>query len=351
MKIKVELTSLQEALDTVAKVAPPASGNITIITKGPRLTIQSAGEISRCTLVVPAEVQGDAEIAVPLQALKDAVKGRAAIELSYVNSTLVVQAKAYKAELATVDVIPLDDQETEETKNWKLTAEQGAWLRKSLRDVQLKPTSILSSWMPAGIKLTPKGAFVSCYDTQHMSWATSKTVTGEFECVLPIDTMLGIVDVFYKSNFVIQQGKSQITIRNGLAVVQMSLPTADELPSISEVQAKIKEAGAEDGLTFTMAKSDCLTFFDNARAVLGKERAEVLVSYTNGVELLIKTGQGQVKNKVKGSGQGHFAIDFEYLLELVTKAEDQVTLKVVGDAFLSSKLKSSSLIVALNQQS
>lgn len=349
MLIKLELESITNALDTITKVAPPTSGNVTLIAAKGKLTLTSSGDISRCSIIVPSEVEGELDIAVPIQALKDAVKGRAKIELGFANSTLVVKSGAYKAELATVDVIPWDDQNPEETKEWKLEAAQAAWLKKSLRDVQLKPTSILSSWMPAGIKLTDKGAFVACYDTQHMSWATTKEVTGEFECVMPIETMLNLVDVFHKSNFVILQGKTRILVKNKLVTVQLSLPATDDMPSIEDVQAKIKEAAKIDGQIFKFQKAGFLTFLDNAKSVMGKDRAEILVSYGKGVELLIKTGQGQVKNVIKGAGSGKFSIDFEYMQELVGKAPEVVELKVVGDAFLSSKLTSSTLIVALNQ--
>ncbi len=350
MKIKAELDALASALETVSRVAPPVSGNINLELKDAKLTISSVAEVSWCSLIVPAEVTGKGELSVPIQALKDAIKGRQSLELSHENAVLVVRSGKYKAELATVDVIPRDIQDPEETKEWKITAEQAGWLRKALKEVQLKPTAILSSWMPIGVKLTKSGAFVACYDTQHMSWASTKEVTGDFECVLPIETLVNLVEVFHKSNFIIEQGRSNLLARNKLSKVQVSLPVTDELPSISDVQGKIKEASKASGTDFAFKKTDFLVFLDNARAVLGKERAEISIA-GNGkaVELQIKTGNGQVNNIVPGSGKGKFLVDFEYMLELVTKAPEEVQLKVVDSAFLSSKLGASSVIVALNQ--
>ena len=349
MNITLELEAIQNAIDVVTKVAPPASGNITLSAQKGRLTILSVADISLCKVVVPSTVEGEAELAIPLQALKDAVKGRQKIVLDYSNATLTVKSGAYKAELTTVDVIPLDEQNQEDLKEWKLSGEQATWLKSTLKNVNLKPTAILSSWMPAGIKLTSNGAFVACYDTQHMSWATSKEVSGEFECVLPIETMLKIVDVFHKSNFVILQSKSKVIVKNKLITVHLSLPSTDDLPSLDDVQNKIKEAAKMDGSVFKVSKDAVLVFLDNAKSVLGKERAEVLVSYDKGVELNVKTSQGQVRNKLRGSGEGSFKIDFEYLQELVAKAGDELAMKVVEDAFLSVKLPTSTLIVALNQ--
>jgi len=353
MKIQLELEALLGALDTISKIAPPASGNITLQTASSRFTIISTGDISSCTLIVAADaVSGDGEISVSMQAVKDAIKGRQKLELSYNNATLSVKSGKYLAELATVDVIPVDEPDKEEVKEWRITTDQASWLKKALRDVNLKPTTLLSSWMPAGVKITSKGAFVACYDTLHMSWTTAKAVTGDFECVLPVETLLNIVDVFHKTNFVIRQGKNRLYVKNKLTNVHLSMPATDELPSISEVQEKIREASATDGTEFTFGKASFLTFLDNARSVLGKERAEILVTAVKaGVALLIKTGSGQVENVIEGSGRGKFAVDYENMMELVSKASENVQLKVVGDAFLASKLPNSSLIVALNQLS
>lgn len=350
IKIQLELEALQAALEVVAKTAAPTSGNITFSSDGAKLTITSLADLSRCYVVVPATVEGKGEFAVPLQAVVDSTRNRKNLELLYSKSMLSVKSGAYKADLATVDVIALDPLDAEEGHTWKLTPEQAQWLRSGIRNVAMKPTALLSSWMPVGIKLTDKSAFIVCYDTQRMNWETSKEVTGDLEILMPLESMSSIVEVFHKSAFSIKQSKSHIEIRNKLIRVHMSIPTADDLPTLSDVQAKIKEASKIDASTFTLAKDSVLSFLDNARAVIGKERAEVQVSSREkGLELLVKTGQGQVKNALKGTGKGTFKIDQEYLQELVSKAPAELTLNVVENAFISMKLEKSSAIVALNQ--
>ena len=350
MKITLELEAIQSAFETISKTAAPSSGNITFTSAKGKVTLTSVADLSRCQVVVPCEVDKEGEFAVPMQSVRDAVKGRSKLTLTYANAVLTVSSGAYKASLNTVDVIPLDELAEEKTTDWKLTADQAAWLRKALRDVALKPTTILSSWMPAGIRLTSKGAFVVCYDTQHMSWVTSKEVTGDFECVLPIDVVQAVVEVFHKSNFVISQGKAHIQVRNKTVKIALNVPSTEDLPTLEQVQEKIKEATKVKADTFVFAKSDMLTFLDNAKAVLGKERAELSVEHTGkGIELVTKTVQGQVKNTVKGTGKGAFKIDLDYIQELVTKAGDEITLNVVASSFLSLKLASSTAIVALNQ--
>jgi hypothetical protein len=350
IKIQIELEAMQTALDVVSKTAAPASGNITFTAASGKLTITSLADLSRCHIVVPCTVEGDGEFAVPLQAVVDATKNRKTLELINNKSVLTIKSGSYKAELATVDVIALDPLDAEEGQTWKLTPEQAQWLRSGLRNVAMKPTTLLSSWMPVGIKLTEKSAFIVCYDTQRMNWETSKEVTGDLEILMPVETMSSIIEVFHKSSFSIKQGKSHIEIKNKLIKVQMSIPTVDDLPSLAEVQGKIKEASKVSASTFSMSKDSVLSFLDNARAVIGKERTEVLVtSKEKGLELVVTTGQGTVRNSIKGSGKGSFKIDQEYLQELVTKAPAELALNVVESAFISMKLEKSSAIVALNQ--
>lgn len=360
MQIQVETDAIQTALDIISKTAPPLEGEVTFrATKG-RLTANSVADLSRCTVVVPCDVKGDGEFAILMQSLRDASKGRANLILTYKDGTLTVKSSGgYVAELATLDVLPVDELPKEETKDWQLTGDQATWLRTALRDVTLKPTSILSAWMPVGIKLSNSGAFVCCYDNAHMSWVRDKAIKGDFECVMPIETAKALVEVFHSSNFTINQSKTSIRVKNKLVNVSLSLPATDELPSLSEVQSKIKEAMAEKATTFKLGKRDVLTFIDNARSVVGKERAEIEFTSAKGakgdkVELLVKTGQGQVKSLIAGGTGGtkerSFRVDLEYIQELIGRAAEDMAVNVVDGVLLSMALAGSSAIVALNQQ-
>lgn len=349
MKITVELSAIQTALDAVARIAPPSSGNITFSASKKVLYLISSAELSRCKIVVPCTVTGDEEFAVPAQALRDAIKGRKELELVFANEVLTVRAGQYSTKLNTVEVIPLDDIDKEETKNWKLTAEQGLWLKSALKTVNLKPTSMLSPWMPSGIQLTAKGAFVACYDTQHMNWLSSKEITGDFECVLPSETLSNIMEVCSKTDFQMDQAKSYIRVRNKRIDAHINIPSTDDIPPIAAVREKIREAGKETGDTFVVAKADVLEFMDNAKSIMTTERAELQVSTEKGIKLEIKTGQGSSKAILKGKGKGTFKVDCEYLRELIDKSPDEVVMNVVANSFISLKLKDGSALVAQNQ--
>lgn len=350
MKISVELSSLQASLDIITRLAPPTSGNITVTSDGKKVQLTSSADTSRCITTVPCSVDRAGEYAVPLAALRDATKGRGELTLTYKNAVLNVNSGRYSASLVTVDVIPLDDYEAEEGQIWKLMPDQSAWLRKALRDVALKPTLILSSWMPVGIKLTPKGGFVTCYDMQHMGWVSDKTVAGDFECVLPLETMTNVIDLFHKTQFSIRHCSSRIEIKNKLTQVFLSIPSLEDLPSLADVQSKIKSASAEKGKTFVIPRESLTAFMENARAVMTKERAEIRIEGADkGIKVEIKTGQGNVNTQFKGEGKGSFKIDYEYLSEALTKTTDDLTLTAVDNAYVSAKFANMNMIIALNQ--
>jgi hypothetical protein len=359
MQIQTDTDAIQNALDIISKTAPPLEGEVTFRAIKGRLTCMSVADLSRCQVVVPCMVDSDGEFAILMQSLRDATKGRKTLNLSYKEGTLTVKAAGgYAAELATLDVIPVDESPKDETKDWKLTGEQAVWLRKALKEVTLKPTSILSSWMPVGIKLSKIGGFVCCYDTQHMSWVNNKEAVGDFECVLPIETAKAIVEVFHQDEFSVSVASSFIRVRNKLVNVILSVPNTDEIPSLEEVRVKIKEAMAEKSTTFSLSQTDMIAFIDNAKAVVGKERAEIIVSSAKGkngnqVELLVKTGQGTVRLLVSGgvgaSRPKTFRVDLEYIQELIARADQDLKLNVVDGSFLSMKLTGGFALVALNQ--
>jgi hypothetical protein len=250
-----------------------------------------------------------------------------------------------------VDVIPNEDTgNTEDATEWKVTTEQATWLRKCIKDVSLKPTVILSSWMPCGIQLSEAGAFLACYDTQHMSWVTNKKIVGNLSCVLPLDVMSAIAEVFHQTNFTITQSKTFIRVRNKQVNLVLNTPLADDLPTLENVQEKIKEARKAEGTELKFTKADIQKFMDNARAVVGKERAELEISASKGkMEIGITTVQGKVRGVMDSKGTVSMKIDYEYFQELITKAGDDITMSVVDNAFASMKLAGSNALIALNQ--
>lgn len=350
MQIKVELKSLQQALSTVMRLAPPVSGNLNFVAKDGELKVTSASEVGHCTARIECKVSKDGEFAVPAQALQDSVKGRSELDLTFASDTLVVKSGNYKTSLVAVDVIPLDELEKMDAQVLKVSPDIADWISSSIKQVSLKPVTVISPWMPVGIKVG-KTAFICCYDVTHMNWVTSKEVQGDFECLLPVETMSAIMEVFSKSSFRIERGDTHIRVRNKMVDAYMSVPDMRELPTVPQVIERIKEASKVDGKTFMLAKTDVLSFMDNAKSIIGKERAEILVDGDGSkIRMEVKTGLGSSKIDLKGKGKGSFAVDYEFLQELVMKSKEQLELNLVDDSYISMKLATSSAILGLNER-
>lgn len=346
--IKLEQDNIRSALNIISKLAAPSSGNVTFTCEKGKIKLRSVADGSRAVTIVAGSVSGEGEFAIPLQSLDTAIAGRAEITLTYNNSVLIIKSGTYAVELSTTDVIPEDKLDTGKTTELNLTAEQGQWLSSAMKMVQLKPTGILSQWMPVGIKITPKGSAVACYDTQHMTWVRSKEVVGDFEIALPIETMIKVLDVL-KTNLKIIKSENSIEVRTKNTVANVSLYSMVGLPTMDDVLQKIKEASATKGNTLTLNKDDINAFLKNAKAVVGKERAELQVSPKNkGTELKVQTAQGTANVLLKSTGTAEFKIDLDYFQEAMMSAPADVEINSVAEAYISIK-KEASIIIAVNQ--
>lgn len=354
--IETELDNVKLVLDVITKTAPPPSGNVVFKCEKGQVVVTSVADLSRCQVRLTCTGEGEGEFAIPLQSLKDAVQGRAKLTLAYKEGTLTISSGRYRTQLSTVDVIPMDNiPEEENATTWKLTTDQGTWLKDALKKVALKPTSLFSTWMPAGIKITSKGAFVACYDDQHLSWIKDKSITGELSCLLPMDVLQSVMDVFHTSSFRITQSRAFVRVSNSQIKLVLNTPAADDIRPVEEIIEKVKSASSADGVQFTVAKSDLVEYLANARSVVGKERAEIELSVAEGkkraMKVTIKTVQGTSEALLgfTGSLEQPLKVDHDYFSELVSKCADEVCVSVVESAFLSVKLKETTALVALNQ--
>lgn len=355
MQLQIDNQHLQEALKVIQRLAPPISGNVTIESDGKKVFMHSGSETSRCSVNMPAEVEGKANtFAVSLNALRDATKGRQKLNIEYSKTLCKISSGSYKCELSTVDAIELDHQTEEKIgKPIKLTSEQAQWLKQAVATVALKPTELLATYMPLSIKLTEKGAFVACYDTNHMAFISSNEINGAMETCLPLDIVGAVLDTFGKAVFKIETSKSNLYVSNALVKVVLSLPQEDEgALKLEEVIDAAKGSKASKGQEFEVDRDDLIAFLDNARAVATKERSEIKLSLEPGkMRLDVLTANGSTRATIKASctKKAVAMIDFEFLDEAVRKSNATVIMKLVMDEFIAFKLKAGTVIVSLNQ--
>lgn len=353
MNFKIEAAAIQEALRVIGRLAPPESGNVTVQSTGKKVFMHSASATSTCSVNMPASVEGKAgTFAISLNSLRDGTKGRKELEIEYAKTMCNIKAGAYKASLATVDALEIEATETEKGTKLEITADQAAWLKSAVATVALKPTALVSAFMPIAIKLSDKGAFVACYDTDHMAFLNSSEIKGDMEFKLPLDTLTAVLDAFGASAFTLELGQAGIVAANKLIKVQLSLPEEEENAlSLKDVIETARGAKKADGQAMSVPKEELLTFLDNARSIATKERSEIKVKVEDSkMKIEVVTVQGQTRTVIKTKAKScEFSIDFEYLDEAVRKCKDDVDLKLVKDAFVAVNLPTSTVVLSLNQ--
>lgn len=353
MQVKVETSAIMEALRIVKRLAPPANGAVTIVADGKKLTMTSRGDTNQCQLVIPADVEGSAEFGMAIESLEPAIKGRGELTVKYKQSMLHIRAGNYSASLPTTDSTDIDGSSVEGGEVIKISSEQAGWLRQAVSATALKATTLVSSFMPLGVKLTKKGAFVTCFDISHMSWLSSKEISGDADFVVPADLLAGVLDAFGAQSFVLTVSKSAIEVKNKISRVRLNLPELeDQGPTLQDVYNKAKELKEIKGKDLVMPKADITAFLDNSKAVALKERGEVHVK-ADGQKILLTvttvngTAKAGIPTKLKGLD---FKIDYEYFDEMVRKSADPVVMRVSGQAFLICTSGTAAVAATFNRE-
>ena len=358
MKVKTSATIILNQLRILTKLVPPSSGNITVQIKNNNLYLYSMNDLATYESLVPCDVvEGDCMFGVSVEAFRTVLSKRKEVELAYVNTMLTVTEGAYHAELSTADAIEnqaLLNQGDEKPKTWKLTADQGKWIKSAVAEVNLKVVETLLPFMPLTIKVTNKGAFVVCYDSSHMSFIRSTEMTGDLYVTMPCDLLASVFEAFSGNSFRMDVTESTLVIKSKLLKVCLSLPLSDAYIDVSELLSVANSSVKEKGSLLKTTRSEMLDFMDSCKAIATKERSE-LAAKAKGKKLLlqVKTVAGNIKQSIplkESVSETEFRIDFAYLEEAIRKsASEELTLKVIGDSSLLVDTDHGSTVISLNE--
>jgi hypothetical protein len=344
----------------VTRIAPSEGGAVTIHCDGTKLYMKGNSALARCTVLIPCEVSGKALFAIPVESLRNAIKGRKTLKVKYDKTMLSVVDGKYTSSLATIDAIGVDEEDSKDKGQlWKLSTEQVSWLKTSVSNVALKATeSVTALFMPVTVKLTSKNAFVSCYDAHHMSFLVDKEITGDLDVTLPLDTFNTVLDVFNKSPCSMRVTDSFLYMKSKTVDCVLALPSKEEagetvlVLDASELLSTAKETMNAKGTELAVEKDEMLLFLDNARAVASKERSELSVTLEDQKMLLeVKTSNGisKVALKCASKKKSSFKVDFEYLDEAVRKCGTVVEFRLVDSGALMFKTAKAYTVMSLNQ--
>lgn len=360
MLVKTSVSSLMKQLQTISKLVPPTSGSVSLEVKKNNLRLYSVNDLAVYESIVPCDAVEGENIAfgVTLDSLKAALAKRKEVELSYVNTMLVITEGTYRAELTTTDAVELSavnarrEDSDEEVKTWTVSAEQSNWLKDAVSAVNLKVPEGLAAFMPVTIKITEKGGFVACYDNAHMAFIRSSDISGDLDVTMPCDLLSSVFSVFQNASFKMHVSESRLQLVSKLVKIGLSLPVRDSYIDVSILLKMANDTLKAEGNALTLSRSTLVDFLDSCKAVAAKERSELCVKAKGKkMQMQVKTVSGNVNQvlPLDAPANVQFNIDFTYFEEAVRKNNDaQITIKVITDASVLIGAKNGWVIVSVN---
>jgi hypothetical protein len=357
MQIKqIDAAIIQEAVRIALRLAPPISGNFTLEANQNKLYLHSETDLSRCSVLLPCDMASDdMTFALPVDALREATRGRKQMTAVLDDSLLKIKSGKYAVALTTQDAIERDeDQRPSGATSFHLTYKQLTWLKSAVARVALKPTQNLTTFMPILIQFTDKSAFVCCVDDNHMMFTTTKTIVGDLDITLPLETVTALLDTFGTGDCELVVTNAALYANNPVAEVMLALPDTKEVVPAEIVREKAKEALRADGAVVELDKKEVKDFLYNARAVSDKSRLELQVHIEPDSALLaVKTTVGTAKTKLEATTKAScdFRIDLEYFEEALNKSKDSDTVKFkYVESFIVIYCSDAYSLISLNQE-
>jgi len=341
MKIaNLDTALLNDAFRVALLLAPPSGGTLTFAAANGALTIHSSSDYNRCSINLPAVLEGSALFALPVEALKDAVKATKTVSLEIPEGTSALQVKSagtakYRARLAVMDALipdPVDFSGDEVP----FTTEQLRWLKDALAAVSLKPQTLLSPYTPAIIRLTKTGGFVACAHFGHMAFTSNDTVTGNLDVTLPYDTIRSVLDAFEGDDCIVSFSSSALRVKNAVFDVILALPDLRDAATIDQALEIAEMAKATSGESVVMDYKEVKDFMARCKAIREKSKLELAFEATKEfTRIHAETTLGDSEIEMAGSMKKpvKFKIDAETFEELLAKSDKKdIALSADEDA-------------------
>lgn len=329
MKIaNLDTALLNEAFRVALLLAPPSGGTLTFAAENGALTIHSSSDYNRCSILLPAVLEGSALFALPVEALKDAVKATKTVSLEIPEGTSALQVKSagaakYRARLAIMDALIPDPVEFSGDEV-AFTKEQLQWLKDAIAAVSLKPQTLLSPYTPAIIRLTKDGAFAACAHFGHMAFTSSDTVKGDLDVTLPYDTIRSVLDAFDGDECTVSFSSSALRVKNDVLDVILALPDLRDAATIDQALEIAEMAKEASGESVVMDYKEVKDFMARCKSIREKSKLELAFEATKeATRIHAETTLGDAQMELAGSVKKpvQFKIDAETFEELLAKSD------------------------------
>jgi ribosome-associated translation inhibitor RaiA len=184
-----------------------------------------------------------------------------------------------------------------------------------------------------------------------MMFTTTKTINGDLDISLPLETITAVLDVFNKIDCEIRVTNSALYVSNKFVDVVLALPDSRDAIDSSIVRDKAREALRFEGTVVELDKKEVTDFLANAKSVSDKSRPELQVRVEKGSVLLtVQTTIGTAKTKLAATTTADidFRIDLEYFEEAIKKGKE-VKFKY-ADSFIIVYCTDAYSLISLNQE-
>lgn len=299
MKLVVDGTAVGKAVDDLLRLAAPTSGSIVVQSLNGKLTFTSSSMTSMAKVVVPCKVEGDAQFGIAPGTLKSSCT-KSEVSMLLKNEVLTVASGKSTLTLPVQAVTEQSGFEVENPHKTTFTAEQAAELAALVKLVDGKQESA-TDWIPVGISVSAKGAFIASYTPVRLSWVSSSAIKGDARIVLPIATVAAALSVFGKDKFVLTTGSNAVKFSSPRAVFEAAAPSGEGAIPFDAVLNKAKEYKSAKLTQVSVAKADITDFLVSSRAVTQSSRAELSLQAAKGkVKLKVSTTEGSAEALLKG---------------------------------------------------
>jgi len=333
MGIKIENDRLSTVLKSMMRLAQPEV--VTMLFKQQILILKGQGQSSSCRFKIDVEndePEKTQEITIDISLLSNVIDKLKNLEVTVGESTLLLKAKGFKIELASIDGQPIEvvpKEIRQGSEGIVLGTKMMAELLRYLPKIELRPLLSTYTECPVGIKTGPNGTFVACFDFVQSAFVKLDLKTEKpFDFVLPSISQFNILaKELAGQKYKIVITDTTLYAFNDMFQAALALPQPDgEQLQLSDVLGLVKSLKEMDYTTLIMKTSDVNLFLSSSRAVYDNDSVFVVKAKGRKAKCSLKATLGNasmITKLAKPVKDVEFKCDLKFFQTLVSRTSDK----------------------------
>lgn len=345
MKIKIDSDVLANSIKSLQRLVQAATVSVEV--KKGQFNVTGTGNGNSCLMTVPCTIEdkkGVASFSIDANVLLGAINKRKEVELTISDSSVVVKAQRYEAELLVhqfeaIEVVP---KEVRESDGLKLKDKFMKALQANLPKLELKPLLAMYDHTLFGVKATKEGTFIACWDTFQMAFYHDKELSGKVEFTMPGNIFAMIAREIKDQDYQMSVSDTSIYAFNDMFELAIARPQEEDKnqPGLDNVISLYEDLkGRKKDFTGLKIKTEGIkALLENGKGIYEKDATFTFKVTGNKCQLLLKSSFGQVKGAVllddKADKDIEFTCDFSFFSSLLDKAPATLDLRVSKEVIL-----------------